>query len=133
MRVLYSNPLALTFAALALFGCSTLKRGDIIDVRDFPSPDGQRICRVYGETFYDTTGYMRHIDLRWSGDKVNYPGNVYLIGPGDDVAVSWTSPSNLTVALSFETQRPVPASTNAHGVEITFTDWAKHVPHYLID
>lgn len=107
---------------LALVGCSTSKRGDIIAVQDIPSPDGRYVCTVFGEIFYDTTGYPRHIYLRHSGEKRGYPGNVYVVPVGDDVAVSWTSPTNLSVQLKFEIRRAVPASTNVVGVKITFSE-----------
>ena len=110
------------FFAFALIGCSTVKRGKIIDVRDFPSPDGRYICTVFGEIFYDTTGYPQHIYLRHADEKRDYPGNVYVVQVGDDVKVSWTSPTNLSVKLSFETRREVPAITNVAGVTVTFSE-----------
>ena len=108
--------------ALALAGCSATKRGDIIDVRDFPSRDGRYVCTVFGEIFYDTTGYPRHIYLRRAGEERGYPGNVYVVHVGDDVTVSWTSPTNLSVRLSFETPHEVPAVTNVAGVAVTFSE-----------
>jgi hypothetical protein len=104
-------------------GCSHInKRGDIIDVRDFPSPDGKIICTVFGEIFYDTTGYPRHIDLHRPDEKHGYPGNIYIVGVGSDVGVSWTSPTNLLVALDFESPRNIPAATNVRGVTVTFSE-----------
>ena len=114
-----------TIFALALLGCSHIRRGDIVDVRDFPSPDGRYICTVFGEMFHDTTGYPRHIDIRRAGEKRGYPGNVYVVPVGDDVTVSWTSPTSLLVALSFETRRAVPAVTNVAGVTVTFLERAR--------
>lgn len=110
---------------LGLVGCSTEQRGDIIDVREFPSPDGRYVCTVFGEIFYNTTGYPRHIYLRHTGEKLGYPGNVYLVPVGDDVVVSWTSPTNLSVRLKFETRRAIPASTNVAGVAVTFSETTK--------
>ena len=116
-----------TILALALVSCSTSnsRRGDIIDVRDTPSPDGRYVCTVFGETFYNTTGYDRHIYLRRAGEQRGYPGNVYIVGPGDDLKVSWTSPTNLLVRLHFETRRAIPASTNVAGVLVDFSEMAR--------
>src|SRR5579872_2299056 len=111
-----------TVFALALCGCSHNRRGDIIDVRDFPSPDGRYVCTVFGEIFYNTTGYPRHIYLRSAGQKRGYPGNVYVVPVGDDVVVSWTSPTNLSIGLSFETRRALPAVTNIAEVTVTFSE-----------
>ncbi len=100
------------------------KQGDIVDVRDFASPDGRFICTVFGETFYDTTGYRRHIDLRRAGEQRGFPGNVHIVEVGDDVVVSWSSPTNLSVKLSYETprfQQKLPANTNIAGVAVTFS------------
>ncbi|EEF61518.1 conserved hypothetical protein [Pedosphaera parvula Ellin514] len=114
-----------TILVLALVGCSTSERGDIIDLRDTPSPDGRYVCTVFGETFYNTTGYAQHIYLRRSGEQRGYPGNVYVVPVGDDVAVSWTSPTNLLVRLSFETRRTIPAVTNVAGVTVTYSEMTK--------
>ena len=114
-----------TIFALVLLGCSHMKRGDIVDVRDFPSPDGRYVCTVFGETFHNTTGYPRHIDIRRSGEKRGYPGNVYFVPVGDGVTVSWTSPTNLLVTFSFETPSAVPAVTNVAGVKVTFSERAR--------
>src|SRR5207248_1430254 len=111
--------------ALGVVGCSTSKRGDIIDVRDTPSPDGRYVCTVFGEIFYDTTGYPRHIYLRRAGEPRGYPGNVYIVPVGDDVTVSWTSPTNLSVRLSFETRRAVPAASNVAGVSVAFSEMTR--------
>jgi len=111
-----------TILILALTGCSTSERGDVVDVRDLPSPDGHYVCTVFGEIFYNTTGYPRHIYLRRAGEKRGYPGNVYIVPVGDNVAVSWTSPTNLSVSLGFETRRAVPAATNVAGVSVVFSE-----------
>jgi hypothetical protein len=100
------------------------KQGGIVDVRDFLSPDGRFICTVFGETFYDTTGYRRHIDIRRAGEQRGFPGNVYVVEVGDDVEVSWLSPTNLSVRLSYETpwfQHALPANTNIAGVTVVFS------------
>jgi hypothetical protein len=110
------------FFVFVLIGCSTAKRGKIIDVQDFPSPDGRYICTVFGEIFYDTTGYPRHIYLRRADEKRSYPGNVYVVPVGDGVEVSWTSPTNLSLKLRFETRHEVPAATNVAGVTVTFSE-----------
>ena len=115
----------LIIVVLGLVGCSTEQRGDIIDVREFPSPDGRYVCTVFGKIFYNTTGYPRHIYLRYAGEKLGYPGNVYLVPVGDDAVVSWTSLTNLSVRLSFETRRAIPASTNVAGVAVTFSETTK--------
>jgi len=103
-------------------GCSTSEQGDIIDVRDLPSADGRYVCTVFGEIFYNTTGYPRHIYLRRAGEKRGYPGNVCIVPVGDSVTVSWTSPTNLSVSLGFETRRAVPAATNVAGVSVVFSE-----------
>jgi hypothetical protein len=108
--------------AFALLGCSTAKRGDIVGVRDFPSPDGKYVCTVFGEIFHDTTGYPQHVDLHLAGEKWAYPGNVLIVPVGDDVVVSWSSPTNLSIALSFETRHGLLANTNLNGVAITFSE-----------
>lgn len=77
---------------------------------------------MFGEIFYDTTGYPRHIDLHRAGEKWSQPGNIYVVQVGDDTAVSWSSPTNLSIALSFETRRDLPANTNLAGVAITFSE-----------
>ena len=114
-----------TIFALAILGCSHIRRGDIVDVKDFPSLDGRYVCTVFGEIFHDTTGYTRHIDIRRAGEKRGYPGNAHVVAVGDDVTGSWTSPTNLLVALSFETRRAVPAVTNSGGVKVTFSESAR--------
>jgi hypothetical protein len=130
LRAMYS-----TVLAFALAGCVGSKQfdasnppkpkhGDIVDVRDFVSPDGHFICTVFGETFYDTTGYRRHIDIRRAGEQMGFPGNVYVVEVGDEVEVSWLSPTNLSVRLSYETpwfQHALPANTNVAGVTVVFT------------
>src|SRR5438128_4369204 len=94
----------LMILAFAVVSCSTTKRGNIIDVKDIPSPDGRYICTVFGEISHDTTGYPRHIYLRRAGEERGYPGNVYIVPVGDEMAVSWTSPTNLFVRLRFESR-----------------------------
>ncbi|MEY2465718.1 MAG: hypothetical protein QOD03_239 [Verrucomicrobiota bacterium] len=126
MKLYFYVPIVL---AGALMGCSTGKKGDIVAVRDMPSPDGRHICTVFGETFHDTTGYRRHIYLRRAGEKLGYPANVYLVHVGDDVTMSWTSPSNLLVKLSFETPHAVPSTTNISGVCVTFEEINQRTPH----
>jgi hypothetical protein len=124
--------LAPIILALVLAGCSTRERNepgesiwehsDIIDVRDIPSPDGRYVCTVFGEIFHNTTGYPRHIYLRHAGKPRGYPGNVCIVPVGDDVEATWTSPTNLSVRLRFETPRAVPATTNVEGVSVVFSD-----------
>jgi hypothetical protein len=109
------------FAALTLVGCFTAKRGEIVALRDLPSPDGRYVCTIFGETFHDTTGYRQHVDLRRAGEKRDHSINVYVVPVGDDVKVWWASPTNLSVGLRFETQRDLPANTNAYGVTVTFS------------
>ena len=118
---------------VVLAGCSTTTddpvdvyvrptRGDIIDVHDFPSPDGRLVCTVFGEIFYDTTGYPRHVDLHRAGEKHGYPGNVCIVSVGSSVETVWTSPTNLSVKLQFETRGVVPPCTNIVGVTVTFSE-----------
>src|SRR6266550_3359039 len=111
-----------TILILAIMGCSTSERGDIIDVKNLPSADGRYVCTVFGEIFYNTTGYPRHIYLRRAGEKRGYPSNVCIVPVGDSATVSWTSPTNLSVSLGFETRRAVPAATNVAGVSVVFSE-----------
>jgi hypothetical protein len=100
------------------------KQGDIVAVQDMVSPDGRYVCTVFGETFYDTTGYRRHIYLRHAGEQRGFPGNVCVVEVGDDVEVSWVSPTNLSVRLSYESpwfRQALPATTNIAGVTVVFT------------
>jgi len=99
-------------------------QGDIIAVQDMVSPDGRYVCTVFGEIFYDTTGYRRHIYLRHTGEQRGFPGNVYVVEVGDDVEVSWSSPTNLSVRLSYESpsfRQALPANTNIAGVTVEFS------------
>jgi hypothetical protein len=114
--------LFLIIFTLVLAGCADIKRGKIVAVRDMPSPDGRYVCTVFGEIFHDTTGYPQHIYLRRAGEERGYPGNVYVVPVGDDVTVSWTSPTNLSVKLCFETRHEVPTVTNVAGVTVTFSE-----------
>ena len=107
---------------VALAGCSTAKRGKILDAHDIPSPDGRYVCTVFGEIFYDTTGYPRHVDLHRAGAQPGYPGNVCLVSVGSSVEAAWTSPTNLAVRLQFETRGVIPAPTNILGVAVTFSE-----------
>jgi hypothetical protein len=107
---------------VVLAGCSTTKRGNILDVHDLPSPDGRYVCTVFGEIFYDTTGYPRHVELHRAGEKRSYPGNVCIVSVGSSVEVAWTSPTNLAVRLQFETRGIIPARTNIMGVTVTFSE-----------
>jgi|ERR1039457_3472381 hypothetical protein len=100
------------------------KQGDIVAVQDMVSPDGRYVCTVFGEIFYDTTGYRRHIYLRHAGEQRGFPGNVYVVEVGDDVEVSWASPTNLSVKLSYESpwfRQALPATTNIAGVTVVFS------------
>jgi hypothetical protein len=100
------------------------KQGDIVAVQDMVSPDGRYVCTVFGETFHDTTGYRRHIYLRHTGESRGFPGNVYVVEVGDDVEVSWLSPTNLSVRLSYESpwfRQALPANTNIAGVTVVFS------------
>jgi hypothetical protein len=110
---------------LAMAGCVNSQRGDIIDVKVMPSPDGRYVCTIFGEIFYNTTGYPRHIYLRRIGEPRGYPGNVFVVPVGTEVAVSWTSPTNLSVQLGFETKHPLPAATNVAGVTVVFSELPK--------
>jgi hypothetical protein len=114
-----------TILVFALAGCVAHQRSEITGVKDIPSPDGRYVCTVFGENFHNTTGYPRHICLRRAGEERGYPGNVWVVPVGDDVAVSWTTPTNLLVRLNFETHRAVPASRNMAGVAVTFSEMAR--------
>src|SRR5690349_16101489 len=97
---------AAILSVVVLASCSSSERGEIIDVHDSISPEGRYVVTVFGETFYNTTGYNRHVDLRSAGQRLGYPGNVLAVGPGDDVSALWTSPTNLSVRCRFESPRP---------------------------
>jgi hypothetical protein len=100
------------------------KQGDIVAVQDMVSPDCRYVCTVFGEIFYDTTGYRRHIYLRHAGEQRGFPGNVCVVEVGDDVEVSWASPTNLSVRLSYESpwfRQALPATTNIAGVTVVFS------------
>jgi hypothetical protein len=115
-----------TIAALALIGClATGRRGDIIDTRDYPSPDGCYVVTVFGETFHNTTGYARHVYLHRAGEKTGYPGNVCIVPVGDELAVSWRTPTNLVLRFRFETPRSIPPDTNIIGVAVSFAETRK--------
>jgi hypothetical protein len=131
-----------TILGLTLFGCvgnrqsdnsdetytPRPKQGVIIAVQDIPSPDGRYVCTLFGETFCDTTGYRRHIYLHRAGEPRGFPGNVHIVEAGDDVEVSWTSPTNLSVRLSFESpkfRQSLPATTNVAGVTVSFLKLTK--------
>jgi hypothetical protein len=100
------------------------KQGDIVAVQDMVSPDGRYVCTVFGEIFYDTTGYRQHIYLRHAGEQRGFPGNVCVVEVGDDVEVSWASPTNLSVRLSYESpwfRQALPATTNIAGITVVFS------------
>lgn len=118
MRLVYSIALCL----LAV-GCSS--ECDIINVRDYPSPDGQRVATIYGYTCYNTTGYSKFVHLHRAGTKMTHPGNVTAVGPDDVVSVAWASPTELVVSYFYGFSRPGPATTNIDGVTITFKDTPK--------
>src|SRR5437588_6400613 len=85
--------------AILLPGCSETQSGDMLDVKDYPSPDGKYILTVYQMVFYNTTGYAREVYLRRKGEKLHFPGNVYTSDVWGDVEVSWTSPTNILLKL----------------------------------
>ncbi len=109
MRLVYSIAVC-----LLMVGCAS--ECDIINVRDY------RVATVYGYTCYNTTGYSKFVHLHRAGTKMKHPGNVTAVGPGDAVAVAWTSPTELVVSYCYEVSRPGPATTNIDGVTITFRD-----------
>lgn len=101
---------------LLLNGCAEC---DIINVRDYASPDGQHVATVYGYNCYNTTGYAKYVDLRRAGKKMRHSGDVTLVGPGEAVSVAWLSPTQLVVSYFYEVSQPGPATTNIDGVAIT--------------
>jgi hypothetical protein len=115
VRLVYSIALC-----LLMVGCGS--ECDIINVRDYPSPDGQRVATVYGYICYNTTGYDKYVDLHRARKKMRHPGNVTAVGPGEAVSVAWASPTELVVSYCYEVSRPGPATTNIDGVTITFKD-----------
>jgi hypothetical protein len=108
---------------LLIVGCAS--ECDIVNVRDYPSPDGKRVATIYGYDCHNTTGYAKYVHLHPAGTKMQHPGNVTVVGPGDVVAVAWTSPMELVVSYCYEVSRPAPASANIDGVKITFTEAPK--------
>jgi len=103
-----------------MVGCAS--ECDIINVRDYPSPDGKRVATIYGYTCYDTTGYAKYVHLHPAGTRMRHPGNVTVVGPGDAVSVAWLTATQLVVSYCYETSRPGPATTDIDGVMITFKD-----------
>jgi hypothetical protein len=102
--LLYAGALTLLWGAAFLEkGCHPDTKGDIHELRDFPSPDGRYVLSVFQKVFHNTTGYPRHIHLSRKGEKVQYPGNIYALPVWEDVAVSWTSTTNLSLTLRFQT------------------------------
>jgi hypothetical protein len=114
MRFVMSN-----LFGLLLSGCSEPDYA-IVSERDFLSPDGRFVASIVEETHFNTTGYDKHIGLRKAGERRPYPGNVWRFGPGDHVAVAWTSPTSVVVQYAYEVQRDGPSSTNLLGIVVTF-------------
>lgn len=115
VRLAYSIALC-----LLMVGCTS--ECDIINVRAYPSPNGQRVATIYGYNCYNTTGYSKFVHLHQAVTKMKHPGNVTAVGPGNAVAVAWTSPTELVVSYSYEVSRLGPATTNIDGVTIVFRD-----------
>jgi hypothetical protein len=117
-----------TVFAFVLVGCSDSEKGDIVRVRDIPSPDGRYVATVFGERFYITTGDYEHVYLRRTGQKRGDTGNVCVFPPGDYVTVSWTSPTNLLVSYRSESLYSGPSTTNIDGVTVGFSEMP--LPHH---
>ena len=81
---------AACFSMLAFLpACSHDGDCDIIDVRDYPSPDGSYVLTSFGYTCYDTTGNDMHLQLRRPSDKLSVPGNVCTVLFAGDFSVFW--------------------------------------------
>jgi hypothetical protein len=110
--------------AIGAFGllwwiCHFEPDGDIVDVQKYPSPDGRYVVTVFQKIFYNTTLYDRHVHLSGKGEELQYPGNVHVLPDGEGVTVSWTSTTNVSLILRFETPR-IPSPTNVSGITVTF-------------
>jgi hypothetical protein len=105
--------------ALLMAGCSEPDYA-IVSERDFLSPDGRVVASLVEDTHFNTTGYDKHIGLRKIGERRPYPGNVWRFGPGDHVAIAWTSPTSVVVHYASEVQTDGPPSTNLLGIAVTF-------------
>lgn len=110
---------------LLFFGCSDPDnlKPEIVFQEDFSSPDVRLIANIAHETYFNTTGYDKHLSLRLTNQVRPYPGNIWHFGGGDLVAVSWTSPTNLLVRYYLDdpnTRSAVPSSTNLLGVSVSF-------------
>jgi hypothetical protein len=109
----------MTILAATFIGCSGQDYA-VVSQRDFPSPDGALLASIVEETYFNTTGYEKQLSLRHYGEKRPRFGNVRSYGPGDTVAVEWSSPTGLVVHYTYETPQPGPPPTNIYGVTITF-------------
>ena len=112
LRLAFSVIVLVTLMACSDNGC------DIIDVRDYPSPDAGLLLTSFGYTCYDTTGHPTHLQLRRPGERVRVPGNICVVEFEGEFAVSWISPTNLIISL--RGQR-IPQDTNVIGVGVTFS------------
>ncbi len=111
---------AACFSMLAFLpACSHDGDCDIIDVRDYPSPDGSYVLTSFGYTCYDTTGNDMHLQLRRPSDKLSVPGNVCTVLFAGDFSVFWISPTNLSIRVHGQATEP---PRNVMGVAVTFTN-----------
>jgi len=139
-RVLVGDPLSglnsssiEDFEEKWLFVGAVLKRGaaasrvaehesgwDLVSSKDLISPDSKLVATVFEMCSYDTTGYWPQLSLRRPGEKLGKVGNVLGGGPGDGIAVRWSSASNLVVTYSVDSPWASypPEKTNVFGVEI---------------
>src|SRR5437867_11930314 len=76
------------------------ERCDILNIRDFPSPDSVNMVTAFEFDCYNSTGCDTHLQLRRPGAKLQVPGNIYTISFGGEFTVSWRSRSNVIVSFT---------------------------------
>jgi hypothetical protein len=106
----------------ALTACSDKQACDILDVRDYPSPDGRVVLTAFEYCCYNTTGYDTHLQMRRRRERLRVPGNVCVIEFGREFVVAWASPTNLSIRLSAD---QLPPPTNITGVTVIFATMAR--------
>ena len=83
--------------ALSLAGCGGDNDWDMVSKQEFPAPDGRRVATVFVMSCHCTTGDFAELSIRRPGEALGKRGNVFEGGPGETIAVRWTSPTNLVV------------------------------------
>ena len=100
--------------------CATEIDWEMIDQKDFPSPDGQRVATVFEMSCNCTTGYFPQLTVRRTKEKIGTSGNALQGGPSDTITVKWTSRTNLLVKYTSAIR--LPKTTPPH--QSTFTNIA---------